>query len=176
MSDEAVRAKTGRTWAEWFRLLDAEGCRKMNHKEIVAVVGRKYAVGPWWQQMVTVEYERARGLREKHERPDGYQVSRSKTLAAAPDRVFRAWNDHKARNRWLADPAVTVRKATPARSLRITWVDGRTSVEVMLYPKGADKTQVTVQHSKLASAAAAERMKAYWGVQLERLAEMLSGG
>jgi hypothetical protein len=40
--------------------------------------------------------------------------------------------------------------------MRITWPDGRTSVEVMFYEKGKAKCQVTVQHKKLSTAAAGE--------------------
>ena len=29
ISDEAVRAKTGRTWGEWFAILDGAGARKL---------------------------------------------------------------------------------------------------------------------------------------------------
>lgn len=42
MSDDAVEAKTGKTWSYWFRLLDKAGAKKMNHQEIVAVVGAQH--------------------------------------------------------------------------------------------------------------------------------------
>src|SRR5512134_2277217 len=82
MSDEAVRAKTGRIWPEWFAILDAAGAQQMTHQQIVAYLHNEHGVGPWWQQMVTVTYEQARGMRAKHQMPDGYQVSVSKTIAA----------------------------------------------------------------------------------------------
>src|SRR5687768_2359813 len=63
VSDDAVAKSTGKTWDQWFKLLDKAGCAKMNHKEIVAVVAKHFD-GPWWGQMVTVGYEQARGLRE----------------------------------------------------------------------------------------------------------------
>jgi hypothetical protein len=69
MSDEAVEAKTGKTWSRWFKHLDAAGARKMTHQEIVAHLRDKHDVRPWWQQMVAVTYEQARGLREIHEKP-----------------------------------------------------------------------------------------------------------
>jgi hypothetical protein len=34
ISSEAVRKATGRTWAEWLRLLDKAGAKKMAHGEI----------------------------------------------------------------------------------------------------------------------------------------------
>lgn len=67
-SDAAVAAKTGKSWAQWFAVLDAAGANKMSHKEIVAYLRDNHDIGSWWQQMVTVGYEQARGLREKHAR------------------------------------------------------------------------------------------------------------
>ena len=69
MSDEAVKAKTGKNWKEWFAILDRSGANKMGHQEIVKCLNTKHDIGPWWQQMVTVTYEQARGLREKHQKP-----------------------------------------------------------------------------------------------------------
>ena len=173
MSDEAVKAKTGKTWPEWFTLLDAEGAKKMNHKEIVAVLSEKHNVAAWWRQQVTVVYEQSRGLRAKHETTTGFQVGASRTVNAPVAKVFKAWKEPRARARWLAEPGLVVRKATPDKSLRITWGDGATSVDVELYPKGEAKTQVTIQHSKLPNAAAVKRQKAFWTDALDQLKEQV---
>lgn len=172
ISAAAVHKATGKTWPEWLALLDAAGARKMSHKEIVAILAEN-GVGPWWQQMVTVGYERQRGLRVKHETAKGFQIGRGKTLAVSAARVYAAFADRHLRARWLADPDFEIRKATLNTRLLITWVDGKSSVEVNVLSKGKEKTQVTVQHNKLTSARAAERMKKYWAAQLERLAETL---
>jgi uncharacterized protein YndB with AHSA1/START domain len=173
MSDDAVRAKTGKTWPEWFAVLDAAGCRKMTHQEIVACLRDQHGLGPWWQQMVTVGYEQERGLREKHEKPDGYSISASRTIAVPLADLYGAWHDKRKRGRWLSDDDFTVRKATANKSLRITWGDGTTSVEVNFVPKGEAKSQVAVQHDKLADAKAAERQKVYWREALDRLQALL---
>jgi hypothetical protein len=173
MSDAAVKAKTGKTWRQWFTLLDRAGGRAMTHKEIVAWLVKNHAVRPWWQQMVTVTYEQARGLREKHQTAGGYQVSCSKTFNESVGRLFRAWKEPEIRERWLEDPGFELRKATKDKSMRITWVDGKTSVELNFYVKGNTKTQVVVQHSKLGSGQAAQRMKAYWAKQFVRLQGLL---
>jgi len=101
MSDDTVQAKTGKVWKEWFALLDEAGAKKLDHKAIVAILGEKFGVGPWWRQMITVEYERARGLRAKHETTSGFSISRSKVLAAAIAQVYAACHDAKQRARWL---------------------------------------------------------------------------
>ena len=169
----AVLARTGKDWSQWFALLDRANARAMSHKEIVAYLHDEHGVGPWWQQMITVAYEQTRGGRQKHEMPSGFQVSASRTIAVPVSKLYRAWKDEKARARWLPDPSLTVRKATPNKSLRLTWVDGKTKLDVNLYAKGDAKSQVAVEHSRLASAKAADRMKAYWAKALPALKESL---
>jgi len=174
ISSVAVEAKTGKGWADWFKVLDQHGCRKMKHREIAALLLDELGCPSWWSQMVANGYEQFHGLRQKHEMPSGYQISRSKTLPVPAAQLFAAWFDPKLRRRWLKDSAITIRKATLNKSLRVTWVDGKTNVEVHFYPKGADKSQVVVQHDKLPSATAGERMKAYWSAALERLDHVLT--
>ena len=85
------RPLTGKNWQDWFRLLDDAGAARMTHKEIVGIVGRldeDHRVSGWWRQSIAVAYEKARGLREKHEHVDGYSVSASKTIPAIADQLF----------------------------------------------------------------------------------------
>lgn len=172
VGDEALRKRTGKSWREWFAILDKAGARKMSHKEIAALLYKRCGCPGWWSQMVAVGYEQARGLREKYQKPGGYEISRSKTVAVSLVRLFRAWQEEKFRRRWLAEK-VTVRKATRNQSMRITWADGATSLDVNFYPRGAAKSMVAVQHGKLADTKAAERMKAFWAKALDRLATVL---
>ncbi|MDP2935088.1 MAG: DUF4287 domain-containing protein [Dehalococcoidia bacterium] len=90
IGDTAVKASTGKTWAEWFAILDGAGATRMSHKEIVTYLGEHHQVPEWWQQMVTVTYEQSRGLREKHETPGGFQVSVTKTIAVPVDKLRSA--------------------------------------------------------------------------------------
>ncbi len=73
-------------------------------------------------------------------------------------------------NRALIAPKI--RKATENRSLRITWPDG-TNVDVMFYPKGESKMQLTVEHARLADAAGVESQKEFWSTALARLKDLL---
>jgi uncharacterized protein YndB with AHSA1/START domain len=169
MSDEAVSKKTGRTWSQWVKALDTKGCAKMKHPEIARVVGGRFGVGDWWAQMVTVGYERLRGLREKHERADGYNISASRTIPISPAAAFAAWSDPKIRGGWLPRAAITVRSSKPHKTLRITWKDGKSTLEIGLWRKHAKKTQVVVQHSKLSDSRAAAAAKKFWAAALARL-------
>lgn len=168
IGSDAVKAKTGKGWDEWFAILDEAGCAKMSHKEIVAVVS-EHGVGPWWRQMVTVEYERAKGNRVMFQGCDGdFRSNASKTLNVPVQAVFDAWNDGDKRVKWLGRESLTIRKATPPKSLRITWGDG-TNLDVNLFPKGDSKSTCGVESAKLAGPEAVEYRKIFWAAALERL-------
>jgi len=172
MSDAAVRAKTGKTWAQWVRALDAIDAYTLPHPDIAAHVKSAYAIGAWWSQAVTVGYERIHGLREKGQRRDGaYEVNRTRTLAASPEALHRAFADARMRRTWLGDATSRVRTSTPPESVRLTWPDG-TIVDVVVIDKGA-KAQVNVQHRKLQTKAQAERLRTWWGERLDALATLL---
>jgi hypothetical protein len=123
--------------------------------------------------MVTVEYERARGLRAVHETTSGFHAGRSITIGVGVGKLFDAWQDLPARRRWLADAKFTVRKAQVNKSMRITWGDDKTNVEAMFYPKGAKKSLLTVDVTKLGSAKDVAQWKTYWGGALGKLKTIL---
>jgi hypothetical protein len=176
IGNDAVLEKTGKGWPEWFAILDRAGAAKMSHKEIATYLSDEQKCPPWWGQMITVGYEQERGLREKHQKPDGFSASASKTVAVPVTQLFEAWTDEKIRKRWLPKAAFTIRKATAPKSLRITPEDGKTNLSVMFYPKGEGKSQVAIEHDKLPAREDVERVKAYWGEALDRLKAVLEGG
>lgn len=175
MSDEAVAKATGRTWPEWYAALDAAGADGKTHQEIVAAVG-EVAPGTsgWWEQMVAVAYERARGLRQVHEKADGFSASKSKTVAVPIGRVYRAWADAAERRRWLPEP-LDITTANEDKSLRARWPDG-SRLAVYFWAKGDEKSQVQLEHSRLPDADAVAKTKAFWTERLGALVEHVKGG
>jgi uncharacterized protein YndB with AHSA1/START domain len=123
--------------------------------------------------MVTGGYEQLRGQRVEHQTTRGFEVSASKTFPISAAAAFRLWNDAQQRERWLPRARLTIRTATPAKSLRITWEADGTDVIVGLLAKDASKCQIAVQHGKLPDAAAADRMQAFWRRRLDVLAASL---
>lgn len=172
MNNETVKAKTGCTWERWVAHLDYAGAREMSHREIADHIAKKFKISGWWAQMVTVGYERIRGLRAKGQRRSGsWEASKSRTFAVPVRTLFDAFADESLRRRWLAGVTLTVRAATSPKSMRIAWQDG-TTVSLWFTDKGS-KSQVAVQHLKLSSKADADRMKAFWSEKLGALAEVL---
>jgi hypothetical protein len=174
MSDAALKAKTGCDWGRWVRALDHAKAHTWPHRKIASYVHDQYEIPGWWAQAVTVGYERIRGLRAIGQRRDGaFEATKSRTFAVPVAALFEAFAGDRARTRWLPGVTLSVRKATPNRSVRITWQDG-TSVEVWLTAKGAEKSAVQVQHRKLPDKESAVRTKAYWTERLDALARTLS--
>jgi len=173
-SDAILKAKTGCTWERWVKALDRAHAHTWPHRDIAAYVHEKYKLPGWWAQTVTVGYERIKGLRAIGQRRDGsFDATKSKTFAVPLARLYRAFNDARTRARWLPGVDLTVRTATRDKSMRITWPD-RTSVEVGFASRGPAKSQVQVQHGKLADQTGARRAKQYWAERLGALGEVLA--
>ena len=172
MSDSAVSKQTGRTWAEWVGVLDAAHAAEKPHGQIAAYVA-SLGVPSWWSQMVTVGYERIRGLRDKGQRRGGgYEASKSRTFNVPVKTLFNAFSN--ARTRRLSLPVnITVRTATPHRSMRITW-DDDTLAQLGFTSKGNRKSVVAVRHEKLPNKSAADAMKTAWTEHFGRLGQILS--
>jgi hypothetical protein len=174
MSDEVVKEKTGCTWERWVFALDRHGADKLSHREIAKLVHDKYKVGPWWGQMVTVGYERIKGLRARGQRRDGsYEAGKSRTYDVPVETLFEAWADAKVRKRWLDGAKVKVRTATAPKTMRLGWEDG-SIVAVGFMSKGKSKSAVALAHTKLPDKATVERFKEYWGERLDALGQMLT--
>jgi hypothetical protein len=172
-TDEAVKAKTGKVWAEWFKILDKAGAKKWAHKEIAAHLHEKQKVPAWWSQMVSVGYEHERGLRQKFQKCDGeFSAGGSHTMVVPLAKAYAAWTDEKLRQRWLPGAKLEITTATPGKYVRAKW-DEDTRLSVGFYSRGPDKTQVAVDHSKLANSKECAKMKSYWFAALNRLQDIL---
>jgi len=169
IGDEAVRAKTGKNWQGWFSILDKAAAKKMNHTEIATYLYEKHKLNGWWAQMVAVTYEQAKGLRQKYEKPGGYEISVSKVIPVTLSKLYKSFEDEKIRKQWLNEKGVEISTATPNKSIRAAWNDKKTRLDVNFYDKGDCKAQIVVQHTKLANMTEAEKMKKYWKGKLEKL-------
>jgi hypothetical protein len=172
-SDAIIKERTGCTWERWVKALDYAQAYTWTHREIAQHVHEKYKVPGWWAQAVTVGYERLKGLRAVGQRRDGsFEANKSRTFSVPLVRLYRAFHDARTRAQWLPGVDLTVRTATRGKSMRITWPD-RTSVAVGFSGRGQGKSQVAVQHEKLADRAAQVRMKQYWAERLDALGQVL---
>ncbi len=135
--------------------------------------------------MVTVQYERERGMRDVHQKAGGYSVNVSRTIAAPIERVFDAFTKpphvtkggsyHNAKG-----DRGTYRTVRRPDLLRFTWDNPRhspgTIVGVWFNSRGPEKTVVTLQHEKLADRKAHEAMREGWSWALDSFRSYIETG
>lgn len=172
MSDAAVKAKTGKDWAGWFAALDRAEAASLDHKGIVGWLSERHGVPSWWRQMLAVEYERARGLRARHQTSSGYSVAVARTLATSLPRLYAATASNATRAKWFPKGKFDGSSQTKDKYFRGAWSKGA-RLEINFYSKGPDKAQLSVQISKLAGEADVEAQREIWKSALGKLQALL---
>ena len=163
---------TGRDWAQWVVTLDAAHASEKPHSQIAEYVS-SLGTPDWWSQMVTVGYERIRGLREKGQRRGGaYEANKSRTFTVPVEKLFAAFTNARTRKRWL-DQGLKLRTTHANKTIRASFDDG-TLAQFYFTDKGNGKSTVAVQHQKLPDKETATRTKQWWAERLEALAKMLA--
>lgn len=175
ISDAALSAATGRTWAHWFAVLDEQGAAGAPasagrprgpgwpHPQIARWLHDEHGVDAWWCQGITVGYEQARGMRLPGQRADGtFEVSASKTLpleqAEALDVVIAVLTASLGAPASRSSTAAyaTARWSLPGQSFAV----GRTgSLLATANPTKNGRTSVTLTNQRLADAEAAGPVK-----------------
>jgi hypothetical protein len=172
-TDDKFASASGQRWEAWFAHLDRWGARERKHGETVAFLMEEHDVPGWWAQSITVWYERARGMRLKHQQADGFTIYASKTIAVPVDVVFDAFVEPRSRRRWLTDGSMSLRTSQPGHTARFDWGDGSTRVSVSFEDKGPAKATVAVAHERLPDPDEAEAAKASWRERLAYLKSVL---
>jgi hypothetical protein len=98
MSDDVIKEKTGCTWERWVFALDHARAYELSHREIAKLVKEKYDTPSWRTQMVTVGYERIKGLRARGQQRSGtFTMTRSRTFDVDVQTLYDAWADGRRR-------------------------------------------------------------------------------
>ena len=54
--DAAVQTQTGKTWSEWFAILDSRPMIDNGQTAAAAYLHEVYRISPWWAQAVAIRY------------------------------------------------------------------------------------------------------------------------
>ena len=195
ISADAVAKATGRDWDEWLDFLDALGAQQMTHKQIVGLVAADGGLSSgWWQQMVTVGYEQARGLRKVGQTADaGYQIGVQKTIPIPQDLAWELLVVGPGREVWLGETQpldlrkgqeyVTsngvsgeIRSVAAGQRLRLTWSHpdlARPSTLQVMFIASGEKTSVRFHQEKLSSQEERELMRGHWREVLSKIEELV---
>lgn len=173
ISNEAVVKATGRNWMEWFTLLDKAGARKMVHRDIARILHDRYlgtnsqkggtnvaTRGGWWSQMVTVEYERARGLRQVNEQADGFLVAVHKTLPGSVIGLQKKWNEILKSKPVAQKQLVRLPSKTKRAMFRYRANVG--GVVVTFDDRGNGKARIMVETIRLPKKSLVEPARVFW--------------
>jgi|SaaInl7_100m_RNA_FD_contig_21_5067009_length_363_multi_4_in_0_out_0_1 hypothetical protein len=60
LRDAAVSAQTGKTWAEWFAILDAWNTQNEAAASAARYLHKVHRLNPWWSQAVAARYTQDR--------------------------------------------------------------------------------------------------------------------
>lgn len=195
ISDDAVQAKTGKHWDDWFAVLDAFDAARQGHKAAAAHLVEAHGVSGWWAQGITVRYEQTRGLRDVGQQSDRlFAVSVQRTIDAPADRVWRALTDPATVAAWACEApapaelphegarfltadgkAGTWLNVVPNARLRHNWERGAGKPELVewtLTAKG-EATTLRLQHTKIATKADADQLKPGWTKAVEALRDLV---
>ncbi len=184
-SAAGVHAGTGKTYDEWFAILDQAGGAAAGRRALGEHLIATYALDAWWVTTVIVAYEQARSVVEKDGAPGGFNICVTKAVGAEPAKVYEAFLDS---GWWLGgtgDRPVegapfddgdghsgVWKKLNPGKVLRFTWSgaghSAGESVEIKLSPSGA-RTSIVLNHNRLPDRPAADGMRTAWAAVLETL-------
>lgn len=203
VSDNAVRAKTGKFWREWFAILDRWDAGGKGHAATAKHLAEAYSLNPWWSQTVAVRWELERGIREVGARSprgagyDEFEVSVQRTIEAPAGRCFAAFTAPADLDRWFTkNSSVELRVGgrysnadkdhgeflhiEPPRRLRFTWNSPQhrpgSRVEVTFEEKGRSRTAVRLQHMSIKRQEDYDGLKKGWAWAMDSLKSYLETG
>jgi len=161
LSDESVRAATGRGWDEWCDIIDTWPGHTGGHTAIAAHLQEEHGVDGWWAQSVTVGYERITGLRLRYQQPDGtFSAGKSRTVVADTALLRELLLDDTDR----ADlfPGLDTELRSPPTSKVIRIAIGPGTAQIALDTQADGRVKVSIAHERLTSSEEVERWKDYW--------------
>ena len=189
VTNGAAKEATGKTLDQWFAELDKADGLKLGRR---AINNQLYEqkLDPWWCATIAVEYEKHHDVRKKDGLYEGYFVCATKTIAAPPADVFKAWSSDRELSNWFGGGTKAEVKDGGAfqnkdgdkgsflrvrqnKDIRMTFenpgLSAPTQVDVQFQDKGKGKTGLLVNHTRIQTRAEADGLRAAWAEALEKL-------
>lgn len=191
LTNEACKAATGKTMDEWYAVLDGIDALKKGRRDTTVFLRDDQKVDLWWCTTIAVEYEAARGQKEKDGRGKGYNICSTKTIAASPEKVYGAWVDAGQLSKWLGDGAkidlsegggfetadgnnAVFKRIRENKDLRFTWKgeNDESLVDMSVADKGG-KTYLLINHDRIQTKAEADGLRNAWADAVHKLKALL---
>ena len=191
VSTASVEKGTERGWTEWMILLNKAGAQHMSHQDIVQLLKKKFKLGPWWQQGVTLGYELHIGRRIEGQSLSGqFNGMASRTLPVSQKKLWKFLTSEEGQHIWLkplsplkfkpknfyeADGGIfgELRTMKAPERARLTWQDTEwdkpSVLNIMVIPRAGEKAILVFQHDALKDGRLRIQMKDHWKRVLEDL-------
>jgi len=195
VTNEAAKAATGKTLAQWYGELDKQNGLKLGRRGANMYLAEQ-KVDPWWCTTISVEYEKHHDQRKKDGLFEGYFICSTKTIAAPPAEVYSAWATGDELSGWFgASTKASVKdggefenkdgdhgtylRVREHKDLRFTFANPQFSaasqVDVQFQDKGKGKTGLLVNHARIQTRAEADSLRVAWAEALDQLKAKLEG-
>lgn len=195
VTNEAAKTATGKTLDQWFAALDKMDGLKLGRRAINSHLYEQ-KIDPWWCSTIAVEYEKHHDVRKKDGLLEGYFVCSTKTIAAPPGEVFKAWSSGAELSKWfgtgakaeLKDGGVfetkdgdkgTFLRVRESKDIRMSFENKEmstpTQVDVQFQDKGKGKTGLLVNHTRIQTREEADGLRAAWAQALDQLKAVCEG-
>ena len=187
LSNKTSIKSTGYPLEHWFKVLDAFG-KTHGHTKAAEYLYAEHKVPAWHGQMITVTWERARGLRQENQSCTGtFQVSVSRAIGASVPWLVEFVNDAKTRGEWLKTATPALRKAledafaagksmeskkADYARMRYKWLSS--VVELRVYGKPDGKCSIVADSAELPDADAVKVRREAFSDALDRLRDMVA--
>lgn len=185
-TDEAVKKATGKTWDEWFKILDSADASKMPHKDIVLWLHEKDLIkkgkswssnrsfnAGWWAQSIVVGYEEKTGRRVFGAKTAGnYTVTVGKSMNGSVDDALKKWeNLVKGKKEFNKVKVTGDSRISSTKDWRYWKVDMEDGAKLMagIGPKGDKQSAFSVTMDKLKGEKEVEAWRKYWKEFLKKL-------
>lgn len=147
LSDAKLAARTGRSVAAWFEILDAENAVRLSHEQIVGLLVDVYEAPEWGARSVAVRYQHDHGIRLPGEQDDGtFEVAVSRSLRGAQGELLDL-AIARVSAAVKAEPGEVHR--TPARTTA-TWIlPGGDELVARVAVTGPDRCAVSLVESRI---------------------------
>ena len=196
-TDAAIKKDTGKSFKEWFAILDEAGGPALGRRALSQlVVIEPKAMLVTWGPSINFEYEKKHGIVEKDGRPKGYTICITKSIAAPPAAVYAVAGDGKTWKKWFGTNAKadvkeggkyscddgdqgTFTRVRENKDLRMTVENPRHAgldpydIAFQVAPK--DKTMLMVTINRIPSRELADELRDSWTAAFDQLKALVEG-
>lgn len=196
-TSDSVKKHTSRSWDEWIAILEKLGAKNLDHREIAALLTKKYKLTYWWKHVVASGYEIHIGRKVEGRNAKGrWSLTATKSLHLSAEDLWKFLVSEEGQAVWLKplDPISIEPKATfetedgfygeirtmrKLRHVRLSWSDPEWSrasyVQMILVKRPGAKCLMAFTHGELPDSRSRELMRKRWKDVLEEIVVAVRG-